>query len=133
MSPKSASHESDDTAPPAPSAITMAVSAAKVTVSPRRRELRVLGRTVATRHPQLRAPTAGRVVDFNLQNGDHVGSGQVIAQVLNRKVEAATNGLAVAQRLDPAEAPALEKSAKLYSHSTTLAHGLKIKVMVARR
>jgi multidrug efflux system membrane fusion protein len=110
--------ESDDTAPPAPSAITMAVSAAKVTVSPMRRELRLLGTTVATRHLQLRAPSAGRVLDFNLQNGDHVRRGQVIAQVLNREVEAATNGLAVAERLDPAEAPALEKSVKRYSHGS---------------
>jgi multidrug efflux pump subunit AcrA (membrane-fusion protein) len=110
--------ESADTAPPAPSAITMAVSAAKVSVSPMRRELRLLGTTVATRHLQLRAPSAGRVLDFNLQNGDRVRRGQVIAQVLNREVEAATNGLAVAQRLDPAEAPALEKSVKRYSHGS---------------
>ena len=93
--------ESDDTAPPAPSAITMAVSAAKATVSPMQRELRLLGTTVATRHLQLRAPSAGRVLDFNLQNGDHVRRGQVIAQVLNREVEAAINGLAVALDAGP--------------------------------
>ena len=71
---------SDDT--PAPSAVTMAVSAAKAVVAPMRREIRLLGTTVATRHLQLRAPSAGRVLGFNLQNGDRVRRGQVIAHVL---------------------------------------------------
>jgi Cu(I)/Ag(I) efflux system membrane fusion protein len=110
-------HDSDDdsAAPPA-SAVTMAVSAVKVTVAPIHRELRLLGTTVASRHLQLRAPSAGRVLGFNLQNGDRVRRGEVIAHVLNREVEAATNGLAVAERLDPTEAPALAQSVKRYSH-----------------
>ena len=107
--------EGDDSATPAASAVTMAVSAAQVAVSPMRRELRLLGTTVAMRRLQLRAPSAGRVLGFNLQNGDRVRRGQVIAHVLNREVEAAANGLAVAQRLDPAEAPALAQSVKRYS------------------
>ncbi len=78
----------------------MAVSAAQVTVAPMRRELRLLGTTVAARHLQLRAPSAGRVLGFNLQNGDRVHRGEVVAHVLNREVEAATNGLAVAERFD---------------------------------
>jgi membrane fusion protein, multidrug efflux system len=102
-------------APPA-TAVTMAVSAAKVTVAPMRRELNMLGTTAATRHLQLRAPSAGRVLGFSLQNGDRVRRGEVIAHVLNREVEAASNGLAVAQRLDPAEAPALAQSVKRYSY-----------------
>ena len=108
--------EGDDSATPAASAVTMAVSAAQVAVSPMRRELRLLGTTVAMRRLQLRAPSAGRVLGFNLQNGDRVRRGQVIAHVLNREVEAAANGLAVAQRLDPAEAPALAQSVKRYSY-----------------
>lgn len=108
--------EGDDSAAPAASAVTMAVSAAQVAVSPMRRELRLLGTTVAMRRLQLRAPSAGRVLGFNLQNGDRVRRGQVIAHVLNREVEAAANGLAVAQRLDPAEAPALAQSVKRYSY-----------------
>jgi membrane fusion protein, multidrug efflux system len=111
-----AADSGDDSAAPPASAVTMAVSAAKVTIAPMRRELRLLGTTVAARHLQLRAPSAGRVLGFNLQNGDRVRRGEVIAHVLNREVEAATNGLAVAERLDPAEAPALAQSVRRYSH-----------------
>ncbi len=99
-----------------PSAVTMAVSGAKVTVMPMRRELHLLGTTVAYEHLQLRAPSAGRVLDYHLQDGDRVRRGEVIAHILNREVEAAANGLAVARRLDPAEAPALERSVRRYSH-----------------
>jgi membrane fusion protein (multidrug efflux system) len=105
----------DDTAASATGAITMAVTAVTVAKSSMRRELHLLGTTVAARRVQLRAPAAGRVLGFDLQNGDRVRRGQVIAQVLNREVEAAANGLAVAQRLDPAEAPALADSVKRYS------------------
>jgi multidrug efflux pump subunit AcrA (membrane-fusion protein) len=113
---KSAADSNDDSASPPASAVTMAVSAAKVTVAQIRHELRLLGTTVASHHLQLRAPAAGRVLGFNLQNGDRVRRGEIIAHVLNREVEAATNGLAVAERLDPAEAPALAQSVKRYSH-----------------
>jgi multidrug efflux pump subunit AcrA (membrane-fusion protein) len=112
---RTADSDDDSAAPPA-TAVTMAVSAAQVTVAPMRRELRLLGTTVAARHLQLRAPSAGRVLGFNLQNGDRVHRGEVIAHVLNREVEAALNGLAVARRLDPAEAPALAQSVGRYSH-----------------
>jgi len=78
--------------------------------------LRLLGTTVATRHLQLRSPSAGRVLGFNLQNGDRVRRGEIVAHVLNREIEAAMNGLAVAQRLEPDEAPALAQSVKRYSH-----------------
>jgi RND family efflux transporter MFP subunit len=44
-----------------------------------------------------------------------VRRGEVVAHVLNREVEAATNGLAVAERLDPAEAPALAQAVRRYS------------------
>jgi multidrug efflux pump subunit AcrA (membrane-fusion protein) len=111
-----AANGDDDSAAPPASAVTMTVSAATAIVAPMRRELRLLGTTVASRHLQLRAPSAGRVLGFNLQNGDRVRRGEVIAHVLNREVEAATNGLAVAERLDPAEAPALAQSVRRYSH-----------------
>ncbi len=112
-----ASASDDDSAAPPPGAVTMAVSVARVTVAPMRRDLRLLGTTVAARHLQLRAPSAGRVLGFNLQNGDRVRCGEVIAHVLNREVEAAANGLAVAERLDPSEAPALAQSVHRYSHT----------------
>jgi multidrug efflux pump subunit AcrA (membrane-fusion protein) len=113
----SGAKDSEDVAASPPvSTVTMAVSAARAAVAPMRRELRMLGTTVATRHLQLRAPSAGRVLGFNLQNGDRVRRGEVVAHVLNREVEAAVNGLAVAQRLDPAEAPTLAQSVKRYSH-----------------
>jgi HlyD family secretion protein len=108
--------ESDEAAAPAASSVTMAVSAAKAMVSPMRREIRLLATTVATSHLQLRAPAAGRVLGFNLQNGDRVRRGQVVAHILNREVEAAANGLAVAQQIDPAEASALAQSVKRYNH-----------------
>jgi multidrug efflux pump subunit AcrA (membrane-fusion protein) len=108
--------EADESAAPPASDVTMAVSAARVAVAPMRRELHVLGTTVATRRLQLRSPSAGRVIGFNLQSGDSVRRGEVVAHVLNREVEAAINGLAVAQRLQPEEAAALAQSVKRYSH-----------------
>ncbi len=105
----------EDSAAATADAVTITATAAPVTVSPMRRELRLLGTTVATRHVQLRAPSAGRVLGLDLQNGDRVRRGQVVAHVLNREVEAAVNGLAVAQRLDPTEAPMLARSVKRYS------------------
>jgi multidrug efflux pump subunit AcrA (membrane-fusion protein) len=99
-----------------PSAVTMAVSGAKVTVVPMRRELHLLGTTVAYQRIQLRAPSAGRVLDYQLRDGARVRRGEVVAHILNREVEAAANGLAVARRLDPAEAPALARSVRRYSH-----------------
>ena len=102
----------DESGAPPPGTVTMAVSAARATVAPMRRELRLLGTTVAARHLQLRAPSAGRVLGFNLQNGDRVRRGEIVAHVLNREIEAAANGLAVAARLDPSEAPALEESVR---------------------
>jgi multidrug efflux pump subunit AcrA (membrane-fusion protein) len=96
-------------------AVTMTVTAVPVEVSPMRREFHLLGVTVAKRQIQLRAPSAGRVLGLDLQNGDRVRRGQVVAHLLNREVEAAANGLAVAQRLDPGEAPALAQSVGRYS------------------
>jgi multidrug efflux pump subunit AcrA (membrane-fusion protein) len=105
----------DDSGVPATDAVTMTVTATPVAVSPMRHELHLLGTTVAKRQLQLRAPAAGRVLGFDLQNGDRVRRGQVVAHLLNREVEAAANGLAVAQRLDPGEAPALAQSVGRYS------------------
>jgi len=116
-----ATDSEDDSAASPASAVTMAVSAAKAVVAPMRLELRMLGTTVAARHVQLRAPSAGRVLEFNVQSGDRVRRGEVVAHVINREVEAAINGLAVAQQLDPAEAPALARSVKRYSHGNGVA------------
>jgi len=101
---------------PAVDGVTMTVTAVPVAVSAMRRELHLLGITVAKRQLQLRAPLAGRVLGFDLQNGDRVRRGQVVAHLLNREVEAAANGLAVAQRLDPGEASALAQSVRRYSN-----------------
>jgi len=96
-------------------AITMAVAAVPAIVSPMQSKLHLLGTTVATKHVQLRAPSAGRVLGFDLQNGDRVHRGEVVAHVLSREIEAATNGLAVVQRLDPDEEPTLALTVKRYS------------------
>ncbi len=93
------------------------VSAARAEVHPMTSELRLLGKTVATRHVIIRAPTAGRVTGLKLASGDFVRKGQIVARVVNREIEAAEAGLAVARRIDPQDAPALSASVKRYSHS----------------
>ena len=80
-------------------------------------ELRLLGKTVAMRHVIVRAPTAGRVVGMKLVSGDSVRKGQVVAHVINREIEAAEAGLAVARRIDPQDAVALGASVGRYNHS----------------
>lgn len=92
--------------------VEMAVTGAKAIRMPMRRELNLLGSTVAMRHLTVRAPAAGRVLGLTLQVGDRVTRGQIIAHVLNREVEAAQNGLAVARSLDPSEAPAFAAAIK---------------------
>ena len=93
------------------------VAAAKAELHPMKAELHLLGKTVATRHVIIRAPTPGRVIGLKLVSGDHVRKGQVVAHVLNREIEAAQAGLAVAKRIDPQEADALTKSIDRYNHS----------------
>ncbi len=102
-------------------AAMMAVTAAPVRIAPMRQELRLLGTTVALRHITLRAPAAGRVIDFKLQNGDRVSAGQVVARVLNREVEAAEQGLEVARQIDPAEAASMAQSVARYSNNAGIA------------
>lgn len=103
---------SDDDAEPDQSAVVMAVSGARVTIAPMRQELRLLGTTVARRHVMLRAPAAGRITGFDLRVGEPVRKGATVARVINREVEAAASGLAVAQSIDRAEAPALAAALK---------------------
>jgi Cu(I)/Ag(I) efflux system membrane fusion protein len=122
----------DETAPPA-SAIVMTVSGAKVTVIPMSSRLRLLGTTVAQRHLTLRAPAAGRVEGFNLQNGDTVRRGQVVARVVNREIEAAENGLAVARQIDPAESGALAASLKRNRSAAAIAVTAPDDAIVAQR
>jgi membrane fusion protein, multidrug efflux system len=94
------------------------VSAARAEVHPMTSELRLLGKTVAMRHVIIRAPTAGRVTGLKLASGDSVRRGQVVAHVINREIEAAEAGLAVAQKIDPNGAAALGASVARYNHST---------------
>jgi multidrug efflux pump subunit AcrA (membrane-fusion protein) len=113
----SSDEESQEQLPPP----VMAVTAAMVRIAPMREELRLLGTTDAAGHVTLRAPAAGRVVRFNLQKGDSVRAGQVVGYVINREVEAAQQGLAVAQRIDPAEAAAMARSVARYAHNPGIA------------
>lgn len=124
---------SDEETAPAPAAVVMAVDAARVTVGPIRSEIRLLGMTVARRHLTLRAPAAGRVLDLNLQSGDRVRRGEVVAQIVNREVEAAESGLAVARKIDPAEAPALAQAVKRYDTRTGIAVVAPEDAVVAQR
>jgi multidrug efflux pump subunit AcrA (membrane-fusion protein) len=117
---------------PTPVAV-MAVTAAKVTAGPMHQELRLLGTTVALRHITLRAPSAGRVLGLNLQSGDRVHRGEVVAHILNREVEAAENGLEAAKRIDPQEAPALSRAVKRYSKGEGIAVRAPEDAVVAQR
>ena len=96
---------------------TLLVSAARAEVHPMTSELRLLGKTVATRHVIIRSPTAGRVTGMKLVSGDSVRKGQVIAHVINREIEAAEAGLAVARKIDPQDAPGLSASVGRYNHT----------------
>ena len=100
-----------------PSNPVLLVSAARAEIHPMTSELRLLGKTVAMRHVIVRAPTAGRVIGMKLVSGDSVRKGQVVAHVINREIEAAEAGLAVARRIDPQDAAALGASVGRYNHS----------------
>ncbi|MGH7778487.1 MAG: efflux RND transporter periplasmic adaptor subunit [Candidatus Binataceae bacterium] len=107
-------HSGDDAASaPAPTPVLL-VTAASATIEPMRQEVNVIGSTVALTHVTIRSPTAGRVIDIHIRNGDTVRKGQVIAHVVNREIEAARAGLAVAKRLDPQDSAALGKSVGRY-------------------
>jgi multidrug efflux pump subunit AcrA (membrane-fusion protein) len=99
-----------------PTAVTMAVSGARVTTRPMHSDLHLLGQTEARRHISLRAPAAGRLIGLNILTGDPVKRGEVVAHIVSREDEAALNGLAVARQLDPAEASGLADSVKRYVH-----------------
>jgi multidrug efflux pump subunit AcrA (membrane-fusion protein) len=109
------SADDEDSTPPANP--TLLVSAARAEVHPMTSELRLLGKTVAMRHVIIRAPTAGRVTGMKLITGDSVRKGQVVAHVINREIEAAEAGLAVARKIDPQDAPGLTASVQRYNHS----------------
>ncbi len=104
----------DDTSAKTAPAPVLIVTAVRAAIAPMRRELHVMGTTVALAHVTIRSPAAGRVIDIHVQNGDTVRKGQVIAHVVNREIEAARAGLSVAQKLDPQDAAALAKSVNRY-------------------
>lgn len=101
-----------------PSNPTLLVSAVRAEIHPMTSELRLLGKTVAMRHVIIRSPTAGRVIGMKLVSGDSVRKGQVVARVINREIEAAEAGLAVARKIDPQDAPSLSASVARYNHSS---------------
>lgn len=97
--------------PPEP-AVVLVVSGARAVQAPLTSEVHLLGTTAAQRHLTLRAPAAGRILGFELKTGDTVHRGQVVARVINREVEAAQSGLAVAQAIDPDESSRLAAAVK---------------------
>jgi len=97
------------------------VTAAKAEIAPMESELRVLGTTVAMRHIVIRAPAAGRVLGLTLRNGDLVSKGEVVARLVNRESEAASAGLAVARRIEPEDAAALERAVERYGKEPGIA------------
>jgi len=123
----------NEEAGPTAEEVVMAVDAARITVGPIRSEVRLLGTTVARHHLTLRAPAAGRVLDLNLQSGDRVRRGEVVARIVNREAEAAESGLAVARRIDPAEAPALAQAVRRYDTRTGIAVVAPEDAVVAQR
>ena len=111
----------------------MAVTGARVEAGPIASEERLIGQTVAMRHVVVRAPAAGRVMELTLQVGDIVHRGQIIAHILSREVEAAENGLAVAQQIDAQDAARLAPSIKRYSHGPGIAVAASENGVVAQR
>src|SRR5208282_3582002 len=103
----------EDAAQPNP---VLLVSAARAEVHPMTSELRLLGKTVAMRHVIIRAPAAGRVTEMKLISGDSVRKGQIVAYVINREIEAAEAGLAVARKIAPQDAAGLSASVGRYNH-----------------
>jgi len=105
----------EDTATEATTKVVLAVSAARVVVKPMRQKLTLIGTTAALRTLMLRAPAAGRAIGLQVQTGDRVRRGEVVAHIISREDEAARAGVAAAQKIDPREAAALESSVKRYS------------------
>ena len=95
----------------------MVVAAAPATIATMISTLRALGVTVANHHVTIRAPAAGRLIGMSLKNGDQVRKGQRIGYVVNREIEAAQAGLAIARKLDPQEAKTLAESVNRYDKS----------------
>jgi Cu(I)/Ag(I) efflux system membrane fusion protein len=95
----------------------MVVAAAPATITPMISTLRALGITVANHHVTIRAPAAGRLSGMSLKNGDQVRKGERIGYVVNRELEAAQAGLAIARKLDPEEAKTLAESVNRYDKS----------------
>ena len=109
--PQSPGEESQEIAP------VMVVAAAPATITPMISTLRALGITVANHHVTIRAPAAGRLSGMSLKNGDQVRRGERIGYVVNRELEAAQAGLAIARKLDPQEAKTLAESVNRYDKS----------------
>jgi multidrug efflux pump subunit AcrA (membrane-fusion protein) len=107
--------DEDGAATEAAPKVVLAVSAARVVVKPMRQKLTLIGTTAALRTLTLRAPAAGRAIGLQVQTGDHVRRGEVVAHIISREDEAARAGVAAAQKIDPGEAAALESSVKRYS------------------
>jgi membrane fusion protein, copper/silver efflux system len=108
---QSPGEESQEVAP------VMVVAAAPATFTPMISTLRALGVTVANHHVTIRAPAAGRLTGMSLKNGDQVRKGERIGYVVNREIEAAQAGLAIARQLDPQEAKTLAESVNRYDKS----------------
>jgi multidrug efflux pump subunit AcrA (membrane-fusion protein) len=109
--PQSPGEETQEIAP------VMVVAAAPATITPMISTLRALGVTVANHHVTIRAPAAGRLIGMSLKNGDQVRKGERIGYVVNREIEAAQAGLAIARKLDPEEAKTLAESVNRYDKS----------------
>ncbi|MGO9453634.1 MAG: efflux RND transporter periplasmic adaptor subunit [Candidatus Binataceae bacterium] len=92
----------------------MLVSATPAIVAPMKSTLRALGTTVASRHVTIRSPASGRVMGVTIKNGAVIHRGQLIGYIVNREIEAAQAGLAIARKLDPQEAAALAQSVDRY-------------------
>ena len=128
---REASTGDEESVPPA--SVVMSVTGARAVTAPIRSEIRLLGTTVALRHITLRAPAAGRVRGFDLQSGDHVRRGELVAHIINREVEAAQSGLAVAQTIDRPEAAALALTVRRYDHDTGIPVAAPADAIVAQR
>lgn len=111
----------------------LSVTAVPVAVGSMHSELDLIGITAALRHVTLRAPTNGRLVEFSLQSGDRVAKGEVVGHIVNRELEAAENGLAAAQKIDPDEAGKLRASVRPYTRDAGIAVRAPADAIVSQR
>ena len=123
----------DSEQPKSAAAPVMAVSAARAMIASVSQRLSLMGVTAAMRHVALRAPCAGLVEGLELQSGDAVRRGQVVARVVNQEDLAAQAGLQIARQLNPGNSAPLADAVRQFATSPGVPVVVPQSAVVARR